>query len=654
MRALKTRALRAAFDRFHAREWTRETPRAPRASRRSSQRERAWLDDLALYATLRESHGGWGWTTGPRSERDRSAARARRGRARATPRRLLEVAYVQWTLHEQWDAARTQDARARRRADGRPALRRRAARAPTSGRTPRSSSSTCRSAPRPTPTRPTGRTGGFPPYDWLAMEADDLAWIRARTRHAAQLYDRFRLDHVVGLLPPVGEAQGRRRARSLRSRGRGRAVRARAAACSARCSRSSSRANHVAPPRALAEDLGVIPPFVRDVAARARDAGLPRPAVGEGRRRALPRSAVVPAGQHRLVEHARHARPSSRGGTSCRSDDRAQSSARAPASRPDDGRARAHARAAAATSTARAPTSRSCSRQELLGAGRSHQHAGDGRRAQLELAPAAPHRGPARRTPRVMARFDAVRALVDGVGAVAGTIGRLGALPAHAARTGAVPPARRHVGRARRQLRALQRARDRRRALPLRRARGRDARCPFRWRTLHVWHVYVPGLAPRAALRLARARPLRARARGTASTRTSSSSIRTRARSTARSTRAAPSTRYRRDRAPRRPRRRRSRRRRRQAEVRRRRRRASTGATTARRASPGATRCSTSCTSRASPGCTPACPSRSAARTSGSRRTPAIAHLQGARRDDRRAHAGARARSTSRRSRRAG
>ena len=37
-----------------------------------------------------------------------------------------------------------------------------AARAPTCGRTPRSSSCTCRSARRPTPTRRTGRTGGFP------------------------------------------------------------------------------------------------------------------------------------------------------------------------------------------------------------------------------------------------------------------------------------------------------------------------------------------------------------------------------------------------------------------------------------------------------------------------------------------------------------
>jgi len=30
------------------------------------------------------------------------------------------------------------------------------------------------------------------------MENDELAWLRSRIRHAARLYDRFRLDHVIG------------------------------------------------------------------------------------------------------------------------------------------------------------------------------------------------------------------------------------------------------------------------------------------------------------------------------------------------------------------------------------------------------------------------------------------------------------------------
>ena len=45
---------------------------------------------------------------------------------------------------------------------------------------------------------PDGQDWGLPAYDWAAMAEDDLKWLRARTRHAARLYDRFRLDHVVG------------------------------------------------------------------------------------------------------------------------------------------------------------------------------------------------------------------------------------------------------------------------------------------------------------------------------------------------------------------------------------------------------------------------------------------------------------------------
>jgi len=118
-----------------------------------------------------------------------------------------------------------------------------------------------------------GQDWGLPPYDWLAMEADDLAWIRARTRRASELYDRFRLDHVVGYFrqwvknhtskdgqrgrfdPEGGDAQGARGRRVLGA-----------------ILEELSSDTGIGPPRALAEDLGVIPPFVRDV---LKELGLP-------------------------------------------------------------------------------------------------------------------------------------------------------------------------------------------------------------------------------------------------------------------------------------------------------------------------------------------------------------------------------------------
>ncbi len=116
-----------------------------------------------------------------------------------------------------------------------------------------------------------GQDWGLPAYDWLAMEADDLAWIRARTVHAARLYDRFRLDHVVGFFRQwVKQKDGTQRGHFDPE------------GTDAQCARGRrvlgavleelAQANHVEPPRALAEDLGVIPSFVRDI---LRELGLP-------------------------------------------------------------------------------------------------------------------------------------------------------------------------------------------------------------------------------------------------------------------------------------------------------------------------------------------------------------------------------------------
>ena len=267
VRSLKTRALRAAFDRFHAREWLRASPRAGGLAAFIRQ-ERAWLDDLALYLALRESHAGWGWTTWPKEQRDRPAGGLERARVEGA-RRMLEVAYVQWTLLDQWDRAR-----AAMRALGVELM----------GDVPfvvGSESADVWShasqfqlqlslgAP-PDAYAADGQDWGLPPYDWLAMDADDLAWIRARTRHAARLYDRFRLDHVVGYfrqwVKKRGGGKGRfdpegqdtQNARGLRVLGA--------------IGSELTSGNHVEPPRALAEDLGVIPPFVREALDRL---GLP-------------------------------------------------------------------------------------------------------------------------------------------------------------------------------------------------------------------------------------------------------------------------------------------------------------------------------------------------------------------------------------------
>ena len=44
----------------------------------------------------------------------------------------------------------------------------------------------------------TGQEWGLPPYDWNAARKNDYEWLRMRARRFADLYDGFRIDHLVG------------------------------------------------------------------------------------------------------------------------------------------------------------------------------------------------------------------------------------------------------------------------------------------------------------------------------------------------------------------------------------------------------------------------------------------------------------------------
>jgi 4-alpha-glucanotransferase len=268
-RALKRRVLARAFEHFVTREWMPGTARAA-ALQEFVRLEDYWAPDLALYVALRDRHGGYGWTTWPPAERDRAPDVLSRARVAPPPapldeldRAVLRHQYLQWIAHEQWDRARgglrglgvqlmgdlpfvvgeeSADVWARSRLF----LRDVELGAP------------------PDDFSKEGQDWGLPAYNWPSMDADGLGWIRARARHAARLYDRFRLDHVVGYFRMwVKPRRGRGRfepADEAAQRDRGtRVVRAILA--------EAEGSAHV-----VAEDLGLIPPFVR---ATLRDLAVP-------------------------------------------------------------------------------------------------------------------------------------------------------------------------------------------------------------------------------------------------------------------------------------------------------------------------------------------------------------------------------------------
>src|SRR4029077_15711553 len=103
----------------------------------------------------------------------------------------------------------------------------------------------------------TGQDWGFPAYRWAEIAADGYDWLKARARRSAELYDGYRVDHLVGFFrtyvrEPDGQAafvpavqeeqmlQGERVLDVLSATGA----------------------------RIIAEDLGVIPDFVRETLTR--------------------------------------------------------------------------------------------------------------------------------------------------------------------------------------------------------------------------------------------------------------------------------------------------------------------------------------------------------------------------------------------------
>jgi 4-alpha-glucanotransferase len=260
VRALKRRVLARAFERFVEHEWAKGTARAE-ALRAFVRQEEYWAPDLALYVALREQRGGYGWTTWPPPARDRDPQVVARARSAAATRDLDDLGrlvlhhhYLQWLAHEQWDRARGRLRELGVELMGDLPFVVGEESADVWSRPGQFLRDVSLGAP-PDAFSKEGQQWGLPAYDWAAMDADNLGWVRARTRHASRLYDRFRLDHAVGYFrmwvkphggpgrfEPEGEATQRERGARVLS-----AMLAEAAG-----------AVHV-----VAEDLGLIPPFVR-------------------------------------------------------------------------------------------------------------------------------------------------------------------------------------------------------------------------------------------------------------------------------------------------------------------------------------------------------------------------------------------------------
>ena len=192
VRELKIAVLRDVFSRFLDAEQRAGGPRAA-ALHQYIERERWWLDDYALFRALHAEQERRYWIDWPDGIRDRQPAAIAEARRRLD-RQILFYTWLQWIASEQWHAAHagcgvevfgdfpfmvsgdSADVWARQHEF----------RVEASVGVP------------PDAFSDTGQDWGLPAYRWELHAASNYEWLRQRARRCAQLFDGFRVDHLVG------------------------------------------------------------------------------------------------------------------------------------------------------------------------------------------------------------------------------------------------------------------------------------------------------------------------------------------------------------------------------------------------------------------------------------------------------------------------
>ncbi len=251
VRELKDAVLAASFERFLEEHWRRDTPRA-RALHAFIASQSWWLDDYAIFRAIQRHEGGTPWVEWREPLRGHDADAIARARQELGADVLFHQ-YLQWIAGSQWRDARTAAASHGVAIFGDLPFMVDADSPDVWARQDQFLLDATIGAP-PDAFSETGQDWGLPVYRWEAIAADDFAWLRARARRMSELYDGFRIDHLVGFYrtyarprdgrPPFFTPAGQEAQRALGER----------------------VLNVLREPgvEVLVEDLGTVPDFVRE------------------------------------------------------------------------------------------------------------------------------------------------------------------------------------------------------------------------------------------------------------------------------------------------------------------------------------------------------------------------------------------------------
>ena len=257
VRRLKQRALRASFERFLEKEWRSGSAR-DRALQAYVNEQAWWLEDYGLFRALHARERERPWMEWPEALQRREPPAIDRARKDLADEVLFQQ-YLQWLAGAQWQEARGHARGAGVGLFGDLPFMVDSDSADVWVRQHQFRLDMSVGAP-PDAFSATGQDWGMPVYQWSALAAEDYRWLRERARRSADLFDGYRVDHLVGFYRTYGRMKHGLAADGFFSPADETAQRA--------LGETVLGLFRSAGAELIAEDLGTVPDFVRASLAR--------------------------------------------------------------------------------------------------------------------------------------------------------------------------------------------------------------------------------------------------------------------------------------------------------------------------------------------------------------------------------------------------
>lgn len=195
IRKLKTRMFHEAFDFFKKTEWDKKSKRA--ASLQSFIDEKShWLDHYALFRLLKDRYAWSHWLHWPKKYRNCEQMPLQKLIIQNEDK-LLFIKYLQWALWEQWRMVRKHAKKHNVLLMGDMPFLLSYDSADVWANQDTFSPDVSIGAP-PDAFSASGQNWGLPFFSWNEMKGNDYRWWRSRISEAKRSYDIIRLDHAVG------------------------------------------------------------------------------------------------------------------------------------------------------------------------------------------------------------------------------------------------------------------------------------------------------------------------------------------------------------------------------------------------------------------------------------------------------------------------